>query len=190
MPTAKELFTSLLNKSVQEMNAVEQHVLEHLSQREPISRDTQQDYAEKLTLGQRVADKVASFGGSWPFIGLFTLFLLLWIGGNTALLLMLHKKPVDPFPFILLNLFLSMLAAIQAPVIMMSQNRQTAHDRLEAEHDYEVNLKAELEIMALHQKLDELREQQWQQLLLLQQEQIHHLQAILEKLDSGADQPG
>lgn len=112
---------------------------------------------EKLGLGERLADRVAAFGGSWVFILCFGLILLTWILVNSEVLARWHRA-FDPYPYILLNLFLSMLAAIQAPVIMMSQNRQAAKDRLQARHDYEVNLRAETEIAALHDKLDALRE--------------------------------
>ena len=178
METYEEIVKRLLKKGEEALGETEKHILQHLAEKEPISRNTHEEFTDKLTFGQKVADKVASFGGSWPFIGIFALFLFTWIGGNVALLFFFHKKPIDPFPYILLNLFLSMLAAIQAPVIMMSQNRQSAHDRLDAQHDYEVNLKAEIEIMALHQKLDELREKQWQDLIQLQQEQILLLNSI------------
>ncbi|HVO43049.1 MAG TPA: DUF1003 domain-containing protein [Aggregatilineales bacterium] len=120
-----------------------------------VARDPNQIFEEKLTFGQRVADKVASFGGSWNFIGLFGLALAIWVIING---LILRDRAFDPFPFILLNLFLSMLAALQAPVIMMSQNRQDAKDRVRSEQDYKVNLKAELEIAQLHLKIDQLRD--------------------------------
>jgi len=110
---------------------------------------------EKTTFGERVADGVARFGGSWSFIFAFSAILLVWVALNTVLLLG-RKEPFDPYPFILLNLFLSMLAAVQAPVIMMSQNRQDVRDRVRSELDYQVNLKAELEIMELHEKFDRL----------------------------------
>jgi uncharacterized membrane protein len=188
METYEEIVKRLLKEGEKALGETEKHILLHLAENTPISRDTQQDISEKLTFGQRVADKVASFGGSWPFIGIFALFLLVWIGGNVALLIIFKKKPLDPFPYILLNLFLSMLAAIQAPVIMMSQNRQAAHDRIVAQHDYEVNLKAELEIMALHQKMDELREQQWAGLIELQTQQIELLKNITSHLSDSAAQ--
>ncbi len=127
--------------------------------------------------GDRIADSVARFGGSWPFILLFLAMLVLWMGANSLELLL---RPFDPYPFIFLNLLLSCLAALQAPVIMMSQNRQTARDRLQAEHDYEVNLKAELEIEGLHQKMDGLREDQWADLVRMQQRQILLLEQVLE----------
>jgi uncharacterized membrane protein len=112
-----------------------------------------------LTYGQRVADRVAAFGGSWPFLFCFGAALLGWIFLNSALLGRWHRE-FDPYPYILLNLFLSMLAAVQAPVIMMSQNRQAAKDRIQAGHDYAVNLKAELEISELQAKLDAVRADQ------------------------------
>jgi len=148
-------------------------VLGHLLQRRPVARDPNAAFDQKLTLGQRAADRMASFGGSWTFVVLFLLAMAAWIAANA-----MARRPVDPFPFILLNLGLSCLAALQAPVIMMSQNRLAAKDRLDAQHDYEVNLKAELEVAALHLKLDELRETQWTELLDLQQRQL----ALLEDL--------
>ncbi len=125
------------------------------------------------TLGERVADHVASFGGSWAFIGLAVSTIVAWIILNAA-----WKKSFDPYPFILLNLVLSCLAGLQAPIIMMSQNRHADRDRAEAQHDYEVNAKAELEIVALHAKLDEIRDQKWVELIALQERQI----ALLETL--------
>jgi uncharacterized membrane protein len=120
-----------------------------------VSRNLNVEEQERMTLGQRVADKVATFGGSWPFIFIFGAIMLFWVLLNSTALLSHHY---DPYPYILLNLFLSMLAAIQAPVIMMSQNRQTAKDRLKGDLDYEVNLKAELEVAQLHRKVDSLYE--------------------------------
>ena len=120
-----------------------------------VSRNVNVEQAERMSLGERVADKVASFGGSWTFIGIFGAIMMVWVVLNTAAFLARH---FDPYPYILLNLFLSMIAAIQAPVIMMSQNRQAAKDRLQADQDYQVNLKAELEVAHLHRKLDHLYE--------------------------------
>ncbi len=119
-----------------------------------------------MTFGQRLADKVAEFGGSWNFILIFLGILVVWIVANSIALM---RKPFDPYPYILLNLVLSCLAAIQAPVIMMSQNRQEAKDRMRSEHDYQVNLKAEIEIRNLSQKLDHLLHQEWQRLLEIQE---------------------
>ncbi len=130
------------------------------------------------TFGQRAADAVARFGGSWIFVGLFGATMLAWVGLN-AVLLAGRGTTFDPYPYILLNLFLSMLAAIQAPVILMSQNRQSEKDRLSAAHDYEVNLKAELEIMLLHEKIDTLREKQWAELLETQHRQLAMLAELV-----------
>lgn len=158
----------------------EKRVVRHVTERKQISRNTNQDFSGELTFGQRLADRVASFGGSWTFILLFLGVLLCWVCLNTFLLSR-HNAQFDPYPYILLNLILSMLASLQAPVIMMSQNRQAAKDRMDAAHDYEVNLKAELEIMGLHEKMDALRERQWQDLILLQQQQIELLTRLLDE---------
>ena len=162
----------------------EQRVIERLTKRLHISRNAHQEFEEALTVGQRLADRIAIFGGSWTFILIFLSLLLFWIVLNTILLARLGK-PFDPYPYIFLNLILSMLAALQAPVIMMSQNRYAAKDRIAAQHDYEVNLKSELEILALHQKIDTLREQQWLELLAMQKEQIQ----LLTKLRDERKQP-
>ena len=135
---------------------------------------------QRQPLGQRAADAVATFGGSWTFIAIFAAILIAWVGLNSFILVK-YDKNFDPYPYILLNLFLSMLAAIQAPIILMSQNRQADKDRLNAEHDYEVNLKAELEIMLLHEKVDLLREGQWGELLAIQKEQLRLLGDLIEK---------
>ena len=129
---------------------------------------------------QRLADRIAEFGGSWTFILIFCALLLAWVALNSFILAK-RSEAFDPYPYILLNLFLSMLAALQAPIIMMSQNRQAQKDRLAAAHDYEVNLKAELEIRHLHEKLDELREQKWAELIAIQQEQIQLLTRLLDE---------
>jgi uncharacterized membrane protein len=153
-------------------------VARHIAERLPISRSAHELDAE-TSFGQSAADAVARFGGSWAFIGMFALVLVGWVVLNSYLLLRDGHKPFDPFPYILLNLFLSMLASIQAPVILMSQNRQGEKDRLSAQHDYEVNLKAELEIMALHEKMDAFKIQ----LMELQHEQLRVLNALCEKND-------
>jgi uncharacterized membrane protein len=158
----------------------EQKVIRHFVDRLHITRNTNREFQDQSTFGQRVADRVAAFGGSWTFILIFAAILLSWVALNSFILAR-SGGAFDPYPYILLNLFLSMIAALQAPVIMMSQNRQAAKDRLEAAHDYEINLKSELEIMALHEKLDALREQQWRELILLQQEQIQLLTRLLDE---------
>lgn len=151
-------------------------VARHIAERQPISRSLS-EFEDEATFGQRAADAVARFGGSWAFIGVFALVLVSWVVLNSYLLLQDGRKPFDPFPYILLNLFLSMLASIQAPVILMSQNRQSEKDRQSAQNDYEVNLKAELEIMALHEKMDAFK----LQLVELQHEQLRILNAICDK---------
>lgn len=179
----RNLANKLLFKSYDELTDSEQRIIMRIAERTHISRNTNREFYEQQTFGQRIADRVASFGGSWPFIIIFITTLIIWVVAN-LLLLSRSGTTFDPYPFILLNLFLSMLAALQAPVILMSQNRQAAKDRLNAKHDYEVNLKAELEIMELHNKLDTLREKQWTELLALQQEQIALLTKLLEERNS------
>jgi uncharacterized membrane protein len=155
-----------------ELTELEKEVVESMHKQELLSTNVEEDYQETLSLGDRLADGVAKFGGSWKFIFIFFFFLLIWIIIN-SLLLWIH--PFDPYPFILLNLMLSCLAAIQAPIIMMSQNRQEAKDRMRSLHDYQVNLKAELEIRHLHEKLDHLLSRQWERLMEIQQVQIELL---------------
>ncbi len=144
-----------------------------------VSRNLNEEFDTKTSFGDQLSDRMAEFGGSWKFIILFATVMVCWIGINTAALL---TKPFDPFPYILLNLVLSCLAAVQAPVIMMSQNRQEAKDRLRAEHDYRVNLKAELEIRNLHEKVDHLLVHQWQRMMEIQDVQMDLL-AELRKMD-------
>ncbi len=169
---------ALLGRPFAELDKHAQRVAQHIGRRQPIARHPEALAASPPTLGQRAADAVARFGGSWYFVSLFAAVMLLWVGLN-VLLLAARGQTFDPYPFILLNLFLSMLAAVQAPIILMSQNRQSEKDRLRAEHDYEVNLKAELEIMLLHDKLDQLRQTQWAELLALQAEQMRLLAALV-----------
>lgn len=165
------------------MTEREKSVFRHIAKRLHVSRNTNKEFDQALTFGQRLADRVATFGGSWTFIIIFASVLLLWVMLNSYILAR-RGETFDPYPYILLNLMLSMIAAIQAPIIMMSQNRQAAKDRLDAAHDYEVNLKAELEILSLHEKLDLLREQQWRELIELQQEQIRLLIELLRKKEA------
>jgi uncharacterized membrane protein len=167
-----------LGKSVEQTSESERGVLTHVHHRRPVSRRPLPTEETPITFGERIADKVASFGGSWPFIGLFGAFLAIWVLVNSAWLV---TRPLDPYPFIFLNLLLSMLAAIQAPIIMMSQNRLNRRDRAMAEHDYEVNLKAEIEILALHDKLEQMRVEHTQALLRGQQEQLALLSKLLER---------
>ena len=160
------------------LDASTKKVARHVAERKHIARNTAQEFDAKNTFGERAADAVAAFGGSWMFIALFALILLGWVALN-SLILVRYDKAFDPYPYILLNLFLSMLAAIQAPIILMSQNRQSEKDRLAAVHDYEVNLKAELEIMMLHEKVDSLRQGQWGELLEIQKEQLRLLSSLI-----------
>lgn len=141
------------------------------------SRDVNQAFASQLTIGEQIADRVAAFGGSWSFIGLFLAMMIAWMAINEDM-----RSPFDPYPYILLNLILSCLAALQAPIIMMSQNRQAARDRLEARNDFEVNLRAEMEIMALHGKLDQVRANELLNLNATVSEQLARLSAIEAKL--------
>jgi uncharacterized membrane protein len=173
----KLLAEKLLKTGFDDLPEREQRILRRLSNRVHISTDINAAYDEQRTLGERLADRVASIGGSWTFIGVFGAALLMWMVLNSQILTVLGWA-FDPYPYIFLNLLLSTLAAIQAPVIMMSQNRQSAKDRLAAAHDYEVNLKAELEILQLHEKLDELRQAQWQGLLQIQRDQVKALDEI------------
>jgi len=154
------------------LTEVERRIVDTFIHRQRVARDIT---AAPLTLGQRIADRVATFGGSWSFIGLALVAILGWMTVNRLL-----GQAFDPYPYILLNLILSCLAALQAPVIMMSQNRQAVHDRLDAQHDYEVNTKAELEIVALHAKLDELREEKWIELIKLQERQLELLSKLAQ----------
>ncbi|WP_051534546.1 DUF1003 domain-containing protein [Deefgea rivuli] len=177
-------FANEFIKNHRNLNDSEQQVLLRLRQRSHISRNTNTEMDEASTIGQKLADRIAIFGGSWTFILLFIGLLVLWIALNTLIL----TRGVDPYPFVFLNLILSMLAALQAPIILMSQNRSAAKDRAAAQHDYEVNLKAELEVMALHQKVDVLRETQWAELITLQQQQIAQLTQLLKQSTARTNQ--
>lgn len=162
------------------LSTLEKRMLHFMRSGKPVSRDVNREFIESASLGDQLADRVARFGGSWGFIGLFGIVLVGWIVLNSVILAR-QNEAFDPYPYILLNLCLSMISALQAPVIMMSQNRQGAKDRLDAAHDYEVNLKSEYEIATLHDKVDQLREQQWQALVAMQQEQIRLLTLLLEQ---------
>lgn len=159
----------VLAKDKGELSVLEEQVVNSLKEHDLISKDINIEFDRKLTLGERLADKMAEYAGSWRFIGIFFGVLLLWIALNSIVLIW---RPFDPYPFILLNLILSCIAAVQAPIIMMSQNRQESKDRLRSEYDYRVNLKAELEIRHLHEKMDHLLINQWQRLLEIQEMQM------------------
>ena len=143
----------LLQSEKGELSSLEQEVVHSLREHETLAKDIDTEFEHEWSFGERLADRIATFGGSWIFLTCFGVFLVLWIGFNSFVL---YARPPDPYPYILLNLILSCIAAIQAPVIMMSQNRQEAKDRLRSQHDYQVNLKAELEIRHLHEKVDHL----------------------------------
>jgi uncharacterized membrane protein len=172
----------VLKNSSQEIYDFEQQMAQSLQAEELLSRNINKEFEKSLTLGERLADRLADFGGSWTFISIFMFILFAWMGVNTWILL---EKPFDPYPYIFLNLILSCLAAIQAPVIMMSQNRQEARDRLQSENDYRINIKAEIEIRKLHEKIDHLLMHQWQRLLEIQQLQV----GLIEQLSRNSCQP-
>lgn len=178
MHGAGEIASKLLGMPYEDLDERAKRVAQHVAERTHVARNVAHDLEKKQTVGQRAADAVALFGGSWTFVGIFAATMLLWIVLN-AVLLALRGTSFDPYPYILLNLFLSMLAAIQAPIILMSQNRQSGKDRVTAEHDYEVNLKAELEIMLLHEKIDLLRETQWKELIEMQSQQLKLLTGLV-----------
>ncbi len=167
-----EYVHSLLESEKGELSSLEQDVVRSLREHELLSSNVDAEFEQKWSFGERLADKIATFGGSWAFLICFGVFLLLWIGMNSIVLLW---RPLDPYPFIFLNLLLSCLAAVQAPIIMMSQNRQEAKDRVRSQHDYQVNLKAELEIRHLHEKVDHLLSHQWERLVQIQELQIELL---------------
>jgi len=168
-----------MEKDRGELSAVEEAVMRSLRDGALIAGNLNRQFDQSLTLGERLADRVAEFGGSWRFIIAFFMVIAVWITANGMFLLF---RPFDPYPFILLNLVLSLLAAVQAPIILMSQNRQEARDRLRAENDYQVNLKAELEVRAVSEKLDLLIHQQWAHLLEIQQVQTEMIQDMLGRL--------
>jgi len=165
----------LLESERGEITSLEREVLRSLREHELLAANPDADFEGRWSRGEKLADRIATFGGSWAFIGAFFGFIAIWVGSNVWLL---GSRPVDPYPFILLNLLLSCLAAIQAPIIMMSQNRQEAKDRLRSQHDYKVNLKAELEIRHLHEKIDHLLSHQWERLVEIQRLQIELLSEI------------
>ena len=173
---------NVLESEKGELTALDHEVLESLRRHETLSSNVDAEFDKDLALGEKMADGLATFGGSWSFLIIFAAILFIWIAINSFLLL---KKPFDPYPFILLNLVLSCLAAIQAPVIMMSQNRQEAKDRLRSQHDYQVNLKAELEIRHLNEKIDHLLSHQWERLVEIQQIQIDLLSEIAHLRNKG-----
>ena len=173
-----EYVEDVLEAEKGDLSRLETELIESMREQELLSKNINIEFDQQLTIGERSADKVAEFGGSWRFITIFAIILIIWITVNSIGLLL---KPFDPYPYILLNLVLSCLAAIQAPIIMMSQNRLEAKDRLRAEHDYQINLKAELEIRHINAKIDLLLTHQWQRLLKIQQIQVELMEEIIRK---------
>lgn len=165
----EEYIQNILEQERGELSKLEREVIKSMVHHKTLTRNVNSQFAKKRNFGEKVADRVAEFGGSWKFISIFAAVIVVWVIANTLILI---NRPLDPYPFLLLNIMLSCLAAMQAPVIMMSQNRKEAIDRLRAENDYKVNLKAELEIRILHEKIDNLIQHQWQRLLEIQQLQI------------------
>jgi len=174
----RDYVKEVLQEELGELTALDQEVVESLRQHEIVTSNIETQFDRKLTFGEHLSDRIAEFGGSWKFIITFGSVLVVWIAFNAVVLL---NRGFDPYPFILLNLILSCLAALQAPIIMMSQNRAESRDRLRAENDYKVNLKAELEIRHLHEKVDHLLRKQYNRLFEIQQIQIELLEEISQK---------
>jgi len=174
-----EYVKGFLEKEKGELTELEERVMKSLEEQELLSKNINVEFEQKLTYGGRLSNSLTEFGGSWRFILIFAIILVLWIAMNSAVLLI---KPFDPYPFIFLNLVLSCLAALQAPIIIMSQKRLEAKDRLRSEHDYIINLKAELEIRHLHEKVDHLLLNQWQRLLEIQKMQMELLEDLNSKI--------
>jgi uncharacterized membrane protein len=175
-----ELAEHLLEVGGKDIPKRERRIIERVAKRLGTARDIHAEIDRERTFGQRLADGVARVGGSWTFIIVFGVVLVAWAGFNSYVLV---DRAFDPYPYVFLNLLLSMLAAIQAPVIMMSQNRQAARDRLAAEHDYEVNLRAEIEIVGLHEKLDRMRTDDLKRL-------IEHVETLVGRKESEIGTPG
>ena len=165
--------THSIAAEIARLTEIERQIIDRFIHRQRVARDLTE---RAPSFGDRVADRVAAFGGSWPFILLAVGAIGIWLSVNVF-----RAKAFDPYPFILLNLVLSCLAALQAQIIMMSQNRQSSYDRIDAKHDYEVNVKAEIEILALHSKLDEIRESKWAELVKMQERQLELLATIIER---------
>ena len=178
-------FLGYLEDEFDKISDMEKSLVTRLAHRGRVSRLVNQEFEAQMSVGERVADKVAQFGGSWTFIMIFGGILVVWMVINSFFLL---RKPFDPYPYILLNLVLSTLAALQAPVIMMSQNRQAEKDRMQAKQDYEINLMAEIEIRDLHDKLDSLRFKQWHELWHLQQRQLELLEHLHKEVSHPEEQ--
>jgi uncharacterized membrane protein len=174
----EEYITNILETEKGELSILEKEVMKSLKNHEFLSKNINIEFDRRLTFGEHIADRLTDFAGSWKFISIFLITIFIWMIINSIVVFI---KPFDPYPFILLNLVLSCLAAIQAPIILMSQNRQEARDRLQAEYDYRVNLKAELEVRQLHEKIDHLLMYQWQRLLEIQEIQMDMLEEIAHR---------
>lgn len=179
-------FSQLISQDKGDLVKIDAEVLKSLEDNSILTENIETKLASELTTGQKLADRIAEFGGSWTFIIIFFSFILTWMLIN---IWMLSKKPFDPYPFILLNLILSCLAAIQAPIIMMSQNRQEEKDRQRAEQDYKINLKAELEIKLLGEKIDYLLSHQNRKLIEIQELQMDYLEDLFKKLNYNSPSP-
>lgn len=176
----EQYITDYLTKELGELSELEKRVLDSFQNHTILADKVECDDKTSLSFGQKIADKVATFGGSWTFILSFCFFLFLWIMIN---IFWFHNQGFDPYPYILLNLILSCIAALQAPIIMMSQNRQEEKDRARSKSDYMINLKSELEIRMLHEKIDHLIMHQQEELLEIQKVQIDMMQDILQRVN-------
>jgi len=174
--TRREYFKQLIQEEKGDLSEVENAVVDALQEHDVVSKRIYAFDPKTGTFGERLSDKIASFGGSWTFIILFTISIAIWVVWNSA-----SQVRFDPYPYILLNLFLSCLASLQAPIIMMSQNRLQVHDRLSQEQDYKVNLKSEVEIRVLNEKIDKLISHQWQRLLEIQEMQMDFMEQMTHK---------
>lgn len=176
----------LLEDEKGDLSSLEEQVIDSIREQEYVSANVNEQFDRQSTFGDRLSDRLAGFGGSWTFLVTFTVVVVAWMAVNTMLS---ARPPFDPYPFILLNLVLSCLAAVQAPVILMSQNRQEDKDRLRSEHDYCVNLKAELEVRLLHTKIDQLLTHQWQRLLEIQELQMEIMAEVAARRDAHPSPP-
>lgn len=174
----RKYILNLVTEERGKIEKIEEEVVNSIHESDLLSENPNSTYQGITSAGDKIADKVARFGGSWNFIIIFFLILVIWIALNTYVLFF---STFDPYPFILLNLILSCMAAIQAPIIMMSQNRQEAKDRIRSENDYKVNLKSEIEIRTLHEKIDHLLLEQWSRLMKIQEIQMDMLEELAKK---------
>jgi uncharacterized membrane protein len=175
----RKYISNLVTEERGKIEKIEEEVINSIHESDLLSANPNLAYQEITSTGNKIADKVAKFGGSWKFIIIFFLILMIWIFINTYNLIF---RSFDPFPFILLNLILSCMAAVQAPIIMMSQNRQETKDRIRSENDYKVNLKAEIEIRTLHEKIDHLLLEQWSRLMKIQEIQLDMLEDLSKEI--------